>query len=93
LNESDERGDANVSEILSKFTAGEFVGLVAVAGGCLVAIVAIAGGIWAKVRHTEMAAMLKHDMLARGMSAQEIQMVLDAGKDCSEKAADACHSH
>jgi hypothetical protein len=40
-----------------------------------------------------MAAMLKHDMLARGMSAQEIHMVLDAGKDCSEKAADACHSH
>jgi len=35
---------------------------------------------WSSVRRAEMEANLKRDMIARGMSADEIQRVLDAGK-------------
>jgi hypothetical protein len=34
---------------------------------------------WYKIRKAELAAKLKHDMLDRGMSAEEIRTVLDAG--------------
>ena len=45
---------------------------------------------WHKIRRAELEAALKHDMLQRGMSAEEIQMVLQAStsssKGCSEPA-------
>jgi hypothetical protein len=51
----------------------------------LIITLALASGIvkciadqWRKVREAEMEAALKQDMLNRGMSAQEIQMVLSA---------------
>ena len=34
---------------------------------------------WRKIRQTEIQAALKHDMLERGMSAEEIRMVVEAG--------------
>jgi hypothetical protein len=39
----------------------------------------VLAGIWHKVRAEEIAAALKKDMLDRGMTAEEIKMVLDAG--------------
>jgi hypothetical protein len=68
------------------FDAGEFIGLVAVAGGLLIGITAILAGAWQKVRRAEMAAALKQDMLNRGMSAEQIVAVLDAGTRASRKA-------
>jgi hypothetical protein len=74
-----------MTELLSKFNAGELIGLVAVAGGLLIPILcgvtAILTDYWHKARQLA----LKQDMINRGMSAEEIQMVLDAGTKSSRK--------
>jgi hypothetical protein len=68
-----------MSDFLAKFDAGEFIGLVAVGGGLLCGIIAIIMGVWHETRKAELAASLKQDMLNRGMSADEIRMVMDSG--------------
>ena len=74
-----------MSEFLSKFDAGELIGLVAVGGGLLIPILcgltAIVTEHFFKLRQLA----LKQDMINRGMSAEEIQMVLDAGTKSSRK--------
>jgi hypothetical protein len=74
-----------MTELLSKFNAGELIALVAVAGGLLIPILcgvtAILTDYWHKAR--ELA--LKQDMLNRGMSAEEIRIVLDSGTKSSRK--------
>lgn len=72
--------------LLSKFDAGELIGLVSVVGGLLCGITAILAGTWSKVRRTEIAASLKQEMLNRGMSAEEIRTVLEAGSKSCRKA-------
>jgi hypothetical protein len=69
-----------MSHVFMNMNYGEFMGFLALGGGLLVAFVAIIGGIWSDVRKKEIAAGLKHDMLERGMSAEDIRMVLDGGK-------------
>jgi hypothetical protein len=65
-----------MTEFLSKFDSGELIGLVAVTGGLLCGLVAIVGGIVAKcVCHAREIAF-KEDMIARGMSADEIRTVM-----------------
>jgi hypothetical protein len=64
-----------MSEFLTHFKPGEIIGLVAVAGGLLIPIIAILGGIW----HRGRVIALKRDMVNRGMTAEEIQAVMDAG--------------
>ncbi len=64
-----------MTDLLSHFKPGEIIGLVAVAGGLLVPLTAILGGIW----HRGRVVALKRDMVNRGMTADEIQAVLDAG--------------
>jgi hypothetical protein len=78
-----------MSEFLSKFNGGELIGLVAVAGGLLCGIVGIISGNWQRVRKAEIAAALKQDMINRGMSADEIRTVMEAG---SGRASRACRS-
>jgi hypothetical protein len=69
-----------MTELLSKFDSGEMIGLVAVIGGLLVAIVAIVGGIVAKcVCHAREIAF-KEDMIARGMSPDEIRAVMQTNR-------------
>jgi hypothetical protein len=68
-------------ELLSKFEPGELIGLTAVVGGLMCGGIAIVMGIWLAIRKTELAAGLKKSMLERGMSAEEIRMVMDAGSD------------
>jgi hypothetical protein len=74
-----------MTEFLSKFDGGELIGLVAVAGGLLCGLVcgttAIVMDHWCKLR--QMA--LTQDLVSRGMSAEEIQAVLDAGSGRSRK--------
>ena len=75
-----------MADLLSKFDAGELIGLVAVAGGLLIPILcgvtAIITDYFYKVRKLA----LKQDMLNRGMSAEEIRIVIDAGSKQSRKA-------
>jgi hypothetical protein len=70
-------------ELLSKFEPGELIGLTAVLGGLFCGVVGILGGVTVAIRKTELAAGLKRSMLERGMSAEEIRMVMDAGSDRS----------
>jgi hypothetical protein len=77
-------------ELLSKFDSGELLGLVlggvSIIGGLLCGIIGIIAGAWQKVRRTEIAAALKQDMLNRGMSAEDIRTVLEAGSKESRRA-------
>ena len=72
-----------MSEWLSRQSAGALIPLVAVAGGMLIALVSIVGGLWWNgrrahflARQAEWEAELKRDMVARGMSADEIERVM-----------------
>jgi hypothetical protein len=69
-----------MQELFSRFDSGELIGLFSIAGGMLISIVAIAGSYWRRVRAAEIAAELKRDMLDRGLSAEEIKTILDAGQ-------------
>lgn len=68
-----------MTEFLSKFDAGETIGLVAVGGGLLCGMVAIVGGIVAKCWCHCRDIAFKESMIARGMSAEEIQTVIECG--------------
>jgi hypothetical protein len=68
-------------ELLSKFDPGGFVGLVSVVGAFACAIVAIVMGIRLEYRRVE----LKKDMLERGMTAEEIRIVMEAGSKNSQR--------
>jgi hypothetical protein len=68
-----------MSDFLSRFDSEQLIGLVAISGGLLCGIIAIIGGFWLQLRRTEISAALKQDMLNRGMSAEDIRTVLDAG--------------
>jgi hypothetical protein len=64
-----------MTDLLTHFKPGEIIGLLAVAGGLLIALSAVVGGFWHQARLTA----LKQDMVSRGMSADEIRAVIDAG--------------
>ena len=68
-----------MSDLLSRFEPGQIIGLVAVAGGLLVGLVSVVMGCWTSARKHSADTSLKEDMLNRGMSADEIRTVLDAG--------------
>jgi hypothetical protein len=87
-----------MTDVLSKFDSGDLIGLVAVAGVVLCGLVCgtlgIMLGFYGKAQETrraEFACALKQDMLNRGMSADEIRMVLDAGSKDSGKSACCRH--
>ena len=86
--------ETTVNEFLSKFDGGEFIGLVAVAGGLLCGILCgvtgIIMGTWEKVRRAEILAALKQDMLNRGMSVDDIRVVIESGSQGSRRG---CHGH
>ncbi len=53
----------------------------------LIVVVPTIAHFWWKIRQAEIEASLKHEMLQRGMSAEEIQTVLGAsGTDVRKKA-------
>lgn len=69
-------------ELLSKFTPGELIALVAIVGGLICGTVTIVAIYWYSIRKSETEAKLKTEMLDRGMSAEEIQIVLGTGSKC-----------
>jgi hypothetical protein len=72
-------------ELLSRMDPGQLIGLVAVVGGLVCGIVAIVMGVGLEIRRVELAAALKKDMLERGMTAEEIRIVMEAGSNRSER--------
>jgi uncharacterized membrane protein YqiK len=70
-----------MSEILSKFNGDSLATLCLVILIFVAFITAFITSAWVKVRRADAAAVLKHDMLNRGMSAEEIKTVLEAGED------------
>jgi hypothetical protein len=66
-------------ELLSKMEPGQLIGLVSVVGWFACGIVAIIMGVGLATRRVELAAALKKDMLERGMTAEEIRIVMEAG--------------
>ena len=82
-----------MSHVFMNMNYGEFMGFLALGGGLLIGLVAIIGGTWSDVRKREIAAGLKHDMLERGMSAEDIRMVLDTGKKSSGIGCDSRASY
>jgi Na+-transporting methylmalonyl-CoA/oxaloacetate decarboxylase gamma subunit len=79
---------------LSSLGYGQVMGFLIIGGGLLMGFVAIIGAFWTDIRKKEIAAALKHDMLERGMSADEIRVVIDAGTKRSKKrAAELADSH
>jgi hypothetical protein len=66
-------------ELLSRFDPGQFIGLTAVVGGLTCGALGIVSGVWLANRKSELSAGLKRSMLERGMSAEEIRVVMEAG--------------
>ncbi len=66
-------------QILQSMPVEKFVPAVAIGGSLLVAAIAIIAKTWQRVRRSEIEADLKREMLARGMSADDIVRVLEAG--------------
>jgi hypothetical protein len=75
-----------MNEFLSRFSSGELIALVAIAGGLVCGTIVIIVDYWQQIRKAEIAARLKQDMLDRGMSAEEIRIVTEAGSKKSIKA-------
>jgi hypothetical protein len=72
-------------ELLFKMEPGQLIGLVAVVGGLVCGLVAIVMGVGLEIRRVELAAALKKDMLERGMTAEEIRIIMEAGSKNSER--------
>jgi hypothetical protein len=72
-------------ELLSKFEPGQLIGLTAVVGGLICGVVGIVMGTGLAIRKTELSASLKKSMLEKGMSAEEIRTVMDAGSCTSDE--------
>ena len=68
-----------MSEFLSRLNSDDLCGILIVGASLIFGLAAIAISAWIKLRKAEIAANLKHEMLARGMSAEDIKAVLDAG--------------
>jgi hypothetical protein len=68
-----------MNEFLSKFRSDEIIGMLTIVGGLIFLLVSIVGYYWHKIHKTSVHAALKQDMLNRGMSAEEIKTVLEAG--------------
>lgn len=73
-----------LSELLSKFDGGELIGLVTVTGSLLLGAMGILTWHSAqaqKTRRVEALAALKQEMVQRGMSTRDIQVVLESGSN------------
>jgi hypothetical protein len=77
-----------LAELVSGLNGGEFIALVAVAGGLLfvtlTVIVSVIGSHWRRVRLTELESSLKQQMLDKGLSVEDIERVLKASSQPDE---------
>jgi hypothetical protein len=68
-------------DYLLRFSPGEMIAIVAIVGGLFFLTATVAADTWQRARKVELEIKLKQDMLDRGMSADEIRTVLNAGKN------------
>ena len=66
-------------ELLSKWSPGELIGLLSLSGGLVIGLVAVVMGIWADLRKTTLAYDFKRELLERGLSPEEIRLVMETG--------------
>ncbi len=66
-------------QYLTTYSPDELIALVSVVGGLMCGIVTIVAIYWYSRHKVDIEAKLKTDMLDRGMSADEIKTVLEAG--------------
>jgi hypothetical protein len=78
-----------VENLLSRMSSNDLAVVIFFTIVCLTGIIGFMGTLWFKHRRTEMEIALKQDMLNRGMSAEDIERVMRASKDCeiSNKAS------
>ncbi len=69
-----------MSEWLAQMHPALLIPILPIIGGCLIAIVGIVSSQWRKHRQTELEIALKHDMLNRNFSAEEIERVVRAAR-------------
>lgn len=77
-------------EIINKLPADEILGLVAIVGAFVCGVLGITLAIVATSFHhrrEHAKTILKQDMIQRGMSADEIVAVLEAGSETSKSVA------
>jgi hypothetical protein len=72
-----------MDQLFSKFRSDDFIGLVAVVGVFICVMTLIVARYWYKTRQADNLARLKMDMINRGMSAEEIRVVLEVGTKTS----------
>lgn len=68
-----------MNEFFSRFQPEDSLMLFAIGSGLLISLVAIIGGLALKIVKSNNETRLKAEMLARGMSAEDIKTVLKAG--------------
>jgi hypothetical protein len=66
-------------EVLTQ-NSGIALAALAILSGTLIAVVAIVAGEWRALRENEEMSRLKHTLLNRGLTADEITQVVEAGK-------------
>jgi hypothetical protein len=69
-----------LQELVASLGRGETFVLILTVLGAMVGLAFFIPVVWQKVRLAEISAGLKHQMLERGMSAEEIKTVLEAGQ-------------
>lgn len=71
-----------MQDMLSRMNPGEFIGLCAVVigagGGVLIALTGMIGGFWYSARKAEAEAGLKRELVAAGLSAEDVERVVNA---------------
>ena len=74
-----------MTEVLTKMDPGELISLVGMAGGILCALVWIILGNGLAYHRASLAAALKKTMVERGMTPEEIRLVMEAGSKNSQR--------
>jgi hypothetical protein len=80
----DDTEQSPMTEVLTKLNPGELVGLLWTAGPIFCALVWIILGHGLEYRRVSVEAALKKAMVERGMTAEEIRLVMDAGSEGSK---------
>ena len=71
-------------DFFANFSSGQLIGFAGVVGGVLIAVTAIVVSQWRRVRVAEIEGALKQQMLDKGMSAADIEKVMNAGQEPGE---------